>query len=66
MSKIKLKKFEVCATCYSVGMTDINCVCVYEHKWDTIELEFEVCSCCGSLIEDGNPADTEFNKKQLD
>lgn len=62
--KTELKKFDVCKDCLSVGITDVNCVCaVGMHK--TITLEFEVCSCCGHLIEDGEPADTPFNKKQL-
>jgi len=34
-------------------------------KFNSIELEFEVCECCGNLISDGNPADTTFNDEQL-
>lgn len=60
-----LEKFEVCDQCWSVGIIDNNCVCSYD-KYKTIELEFEVCNCCGNLVEDGSPADTEFNRKQLD
>ena len=59
-----LEKFEVCENCHCVGIRHLDCVCSYD-KYRTIELEFEVCNCCGNLIEDGSPADTEFNKDQL-
>lgn len=49
----------------SVGVTVIDCVCAYQNGYNTIELEFEVCECCGNLVSDGEPADTEFNKEQL-
>lgn len=62
--KTKLKKFEACDQCYCVGITYTDCVCAYS-KYKTIELEFEICKCCGQLIDDGNPADTPFNNKQL-
>jgi len=62
--KTKLEKYRVCNKCYSVGITDNNCMCTYG-KFEPIVLEFEVCTCCGGLIEDGNPADTAFNNKQL-
>lgn len=60
----RLEKFMVCDRCYSVGIIDNNCVCA-NGKYNVIELEFEVCKCCGNLIEDGSPADTDFNKKQI-
>ena len=65
MKKTKLEKIEVCDQCYSLGITDNNCVCSYGH-YKVIELEFEVCNCCGHLINDGLPADTPFNEKQLE
>jgi len=60
----RLEKFKVCTECYSVGVTYSGCICTYG-KYQTIELEFEVCDCCGNLISDGNPADTPFNTEQL-
>ena len=62
--KTRLEKIEACNQCFSVGILDSNCVCAVG-SYKTIELEFEVCNCCNNLIEDGSPADTEFNKKQL-
>jgi hypothetical protein len=62
---MKLEKHTVCASCQAVGVTDTNCICVDNNRYPTIELEFEVCKCCGNLISDGEPADTEFNNKQL-
>jgi len=62
--KTRLEKHRVCNRCYAVGILDNDCVCSYG-KYETIELEFEVCECCGNLIDDGNPADTPFNKEQL-
>jgi len=63
--KTKLEKHTVCVICQSVGNTDPRCICCYENRWESIELDFEACECCGNLIDDGNPADTEFNKEQL-
>ena len=62
--KTRLEKFEVCDQCCSVGIIHGDCVCSYD-KYKTIELEFEVCECCGHLIDDGNPADTQFNDEQI-
>lgn len=62
--KTRLEKFKVCDQCYCVGMIHGDCVCSYD-KYKTIELEFEVCKCCGHLIDDGNPADTPFNEEQI-
>lgn len=61
--KTRLEKFRVCDQCMSVGITDPSCVCS-DSNYKTIELEFEVCDCCGHVICD-QPADTEFNLKQL-
>lgn len=62
--KTKLERFKVCDQCYGVGTIYDGCVCSYD-KYKTIELEFEVCKCCGNLIDDGNPADTLFNEEQI-
>jgi hypothetical protein len=59
-----LEKFDVCPECLGVGNVDSNCICQY-NQYESIELEYEVCNCCGNIIEDGSPANTEFNKKQL-
>ncbi len=63
---VRLEKHNVCADCYSVGISYSECICTYNNKYPTIELEFEVCSCCGNLVDDGNPADSEFNRKQFE
>ncbi len=62
--KTRLEKFTVCNECYCVGILFTDCQCSHG-KYETIELEYEVCDCCGNLIEDGNYAETEFNKNQL-
>lgn len=64
MEKTRLEKHKVCVDCFSVGIIDNNCICA-SGKYQTIELEFEVCVCCNNLIEDGYPADTEFNTEQF-
>ena len=64
MTTTHLQKFDVCDRCFSVNIIDTGCICV-DSNYTTIELEFEVCSCCGRLIGDGNPADTPFNDEQL-
>lgn len=64
--KSKLKKFEVCNRCYSIPGREMNCVCSYEHdRYEIITLEFEVCKCCGRILNDGVPADTPFNDEQI-
>jgi RNase P subunit RPR2 len=60
---MKLIKEIVCASCHSLAIVDKDCICVWENKYPTIELEFEQCECCGHVSE--YPADTEFNMKQL-
>ena len=61
---IQLQKIEVCDQCYSAGILDPNCICAYG-KYKRIELEFEVCGCCDTLIDDGSPAETLFNTEQI-
>lgn len=61
--KTHLQKIKVCDRCFSDTITDPNCQCCIG-KYKTIELEFEVCDCCGNTIEDGQPAETEFNNSQ--
>ena len=63
--KVRLEKYKVCDQCFSVGMIYADCICSYS-KYKTIELEFEVCNCCDRIINDGEPADTEFNTKQIE
>jgi len=62
---IRLEKHTVCASCFSIGITDKDCVCTYSNVYPTIELEFEVCDSCGRIINDSNPADTPFNEEQF-
>jgi len=63
-AKTRLEKYKVCDQCHSVGIVEANCQCTYG-KYSTIELEFEVCECCGNLLNDGYPADTPFNDEQF-
>jgi len=65
-AKTRLEKFRVCTDCYNVNISDPNCICCHSNEYETIELEFEVCNCCNNIIQDGSPADTSFNKEQLD
>lgn len=62
--KTKLVKFDVCDRCYGVGNIDPDCMCMHGN-YTSINLEFEVCACCGHLISDGEPADTEYNDLQI-
>jgi hypothetical protein len=59
------QRFSVCRSCLSVGITHGDCVCLYSRDYPIIELEFEVCDCCGHLRNDGSPADTKFNDEQF-
>jgi hypothetical protein len=52
----------VCASCHSLDIVDKDCVCVWENKYPTVELEFEQCDHCGNISDE--PADTEFNRQQ--
>lgn len=61
----RLEKHTVCAHCHSVGIIYNDCICTYQNGYPTVELEFEVCNCCGNLVSDGQCADTPFNEKQL-
>jgi hypothetical protein len=62
--KVELVKHMVCANCLSIGISDPNCICTFKNSYDTIELEFEMCSCCFRPISD-QPADSAFNISQL-
>jgi hypothetical protein len=53
----------VCASCHSLDIVDKDCVCVWENKYPTVELEFEQCDHCGNIASE--PLDNEFNRKQL-
>ena len=61
--KTHLQKIKVCDRCFSDTIVDPNCQCCIG-KYKLIELEFYVCNCCGTTI-DNQPADTEFNRKQI-
>lgn len=63
--KTRLEKHRVCVNCHGIGIVNADCICTYNNKYEIIELEFEVCDCCGNVLEDGQIADTEFNKNQL-
>lgn len=63
--KLRYEKHEVCVECFAVGILFPECICTHEAH-DTIVLEFAVCDCCGNILEDGHPADTKFNKNQLE
>ena len=56
-------KIFVCTSCQSPAITDKDCICVWESKYPTIELEFEQCDCCGRTSD--FPANTKFNDEQL-
>lgn len=59
------QKHTVCADCFAVGITQIDCRCTYMNNYPTVELEFEVCKCCGQLLDDGSPANTPFNDESI-
>lgn len=61
--KNKIEKFKVCKDCLSIGITDSNCVCTYQNGYKTVELEFEICGCCGEVSFE--PIDNFFNYQQL-
>lgn len=60
---MKVERIDVCKVCLSASIVDVDCVCVTHSKYETVTIEFEVCECCGQMKDE--PADTEFNKKQL-
>lgn len=66
MKKTKLVKHTVCKSCLSVGITYGECICMYSNTYPTVEIEVEECACCGHILNDGNPPETEFNNKQLE
>ena len=61
----RLVKHKVCVDCRAVGIIYNDCVCTYQKGYPTIELEFEVCNCCGNIVNDVQCAETPFNDKQL-
>lgn len=65
MSTTSIKKFVVCAACHGIGVPEPECICTYQNGYPTIELEFEVCDCCGHPVSDGTAADTPFNDEQF-
>lgn len=65
MAKTKLVRHYVCVDCYGVGILFSDCRCAYAKQYKMVELEFEECTCCGNF-QDGEPADTEFNTKQIE
>lgn len=48
----------------SLDIVDPDCNCVVSNWYDTIELEFEQCECCGNIKNEY--IDSEFNRKQLE
>ena len=60
------KKIEVCRNCFCQGIKDVNCMCTYTRSYATIELEFSFCECCGQILNDGDPEETEFNISQFE
>ncbi|MCH8067795.1 MAG: hypothetical protein IID16_00780 [Candidatus Marinimicrobia bacterium] len=61
--KTHLQKIEVCDRCFSDRIIDTDCQCCIGNVI-LIELEFDVCHCCCNVIDDGQPADTEFNREK--
>ena len=57
--KMVLQKIIVCTDCYSPDIIDSDCICTYSNDYEVIELEFDVCECCGNALE---IADTKFNE----
>lgn len=64
-NNVRIEKIEVCQSCLSAGMVNPSCECAFG-EYEAVLLEFEVCNCCGNIINDGDPADTPFNTKQLE
>ena len=60
---MSIVKLYVCTDCQSPGIRDVNCRCVWDNKYPTMELEFELCDCCNHMSD--TPADTEFNRIQF-
>lgn len=61
----RIEKIEVCNQCFSETIESVNCQCVTNKVYPTVELEFTICSCCGSTVGNGEPCATEFNIRQL-
>lgn len=50
--------------CLSLSVRYIDCRCVYDKNYPMIEMEFNQCECCNTIIEQPLP-DTEFNRIQF-
>lgn len=61
--KTRLEKHKVCDECFTDEIRT-DCVC-FDGNYTVIELEFDVCECCGQTVNNGMPSKTEFNEKQF-
>ena len=59
---MSIVKHRVCAGCESLEILYVDCRCVWDKNYPTMELEFERCDCCGR--EDSRALDSEFNIQQ--
>lgn len=64
MSNYTLVKEKVCAECYDHSAERDRCICWSERNYETIEIEFKQCNCCGNIDHDNIPY-TPFNRQQL-
>lgn len=62
--KTEIVKHTVCVDCLSTTIINVDCRCVTHNNYKTVELEFEVCACCNNILNDGSPAETEFNTQK--
>ena len=46
-----VENHNVCEQCESLGITDINCVCVTERRYKTVNLDFNRCKVCDKIDE---------------
>jgi len=65
LTQFDLKKYEVCASCKSIEKVNSNCICNVVKIYPTIELEFEVCRCCGNPITPSKFAKTDNNLQAI-
>jgi hypothetical protein len=54
-----IEKHNVCDSCNSIGIRDVNCNCVDSNNYSTVDLEFKHCNVCKQTIDE--PIDSEFN-----
>lgn len=59
-----LVKENACAECYDHSAERDRCICWSERDYETIEIEFKQCNCCGYIDHDNIPY-TPFNRQQL-